>query len=73
MANITISLNDQLLKESRQYAQKQQTSLNNFIRHLLTKTISADQVAWLQETFTLMDKARGHSHNQTWSREELHR
>lgn len=73
MANITISLNDQLLKESRHYAQKQQTSLNSFIRHLLTSTISADQVGWLQETFTLMDKAHGHSHGQTWQRAELHR
>lgn len=72
MSNITISLSEQLLKESRAYAQAQKTSLNDFIRGLLAKTVKKPGTIWLQDSFALMDKAHGHSHGQTWTREELH-
>lgn len=73
MANLTISLNNQLLRDSREYALAHKTSLNDFIRGLLTKTVKKSSTSWLQDSFALMDKAQGNSHGQTWTREELHR
>lgn len=73
MANLTISLNEKLIQQSRLYAEENHTSLNDFIRALLTKTVQKNNKTWLKECFMLMDKADGNSHGKTWSREDLHR
>ena len=39
MPNITISLDEDLLKSGRRYAEKHQTSVNALIRKLLEQTV----------------------------------
>lgn len=40
MKNVTLSIPDDLLKKSREYAEKQGSSLNEFIRQLLKQAIN---------------------------------
>lgn len=40
MKNVTLSLPDDLLKKSREYAEKHGTSLNEFIRQLLKQVVT---------------------------------
>ena len=42
MKNVTLSIPDDILRKSREYANKQGTTLNQMIRIFLTKTINAD-------------------------------
>jgi hypothetical protein len=70
--NITISLDEQLLKLGRQYAEKHQTSMNALIRSLLEQTVKSDSTQWIDECFSLMDRAGGHSKGRRWKREELY-
>ena len=72
MPNITISLDEQLLKLGRQYAEKHQTSMNALIRSLLEQTVKSDSTQWIDECFSLMDQASGHSEGKRWKREDLY-
>ncbi|MBT8363119.1 MAG: hypothetical protein KJP23_00340 [Deltaproteobacteria bacterium] len=72
MPNITISLDEELLKSGRRYAQKHQTSINALIRKLLEQTVRFQSDDWLEECFQLMDRAGGNSEGRKWSREELY-
>ena len=58
MPNITISLDEDLLKSGRRYAEKHQTSMNALIRKLLEQTVRFQSDAWLEECFNLMDVNR---------------
>ena len=72
MPNITISLNEELLKSGRRYAEKYQTSMNALIRRLLEQTVRSQSDDWLEECFRLMDRARGNSKGRKWNREGLY-
>jgi hypothetical protein len=72
MPNITISLDEDLLKSGRRYAEKHQTSVNALIRKLLEQTVRLQSDAWLVECFTLMDRAGANSKGQRWQREDLY-
>ena len=72
MANITISIDEILLKKGREYARKHQISLNRLIRKLLSQTVESDRLIWLDECFEIMDKAKGNSRGQVWNREDLY-
>jgi hypothetical protein len=73
MKNITISLDEVLIKVSREYAQKNQTTLNSLIRDLLSKTVLKESDLLLKEMFQLMDQVNVKSENGiNWTREELH-
>lgn len=72
MANITISIDEKLLRESREYAKVHGTTLNGLIRKLLQHSVTSTSDAWLEECFTLMDKAQGNSRGKRWTREELY-
>ncbi len=72
MPNITISLNEDLLKSGRRYAEKHQTSMNALIRKLLEQTVRLQSDAWLVECFNLMDRAGGDSKGRRWQREDLY-
>jgi hypothetical protein len=41
MANITISIDEALLKAGRKYAEKHQTSINGLIRKLLEESVES--------------------------------
>jgi hypothetical protein len=59
-------------RAKRQYAEKQQTSLNAIIRTMLEQTVRPQSEAWLEEAFKLMDRANGNSNGQSWTREDLY-
>ena len=70
MPNITISLDEDLLKSVRHYAEEHQMSLNALIRKLLDQTINTEFTAWLDECFDLMGRAGGDSQGRQWRRKE---
>ncbi len=72
MANITLSIPEDLLKQGRDYAKKKNTSLNKLIRNLLKMTIINTKKGWLQETFKMADRTASSSKGKTWKREELY-
>ncbi len=72
MPNITISIDEHLLKSGREYAEKHHTSVNALIRNLLEQTVKTDSTQWLDECFALMDRANARSKGKRWKREELY-
>jgi len=72
MPNVTISLDDELIKAGRRYAQKHHTSMNSLIRKLLEQTVKTQTTDWVSECFELMDRAGGDSKGRGWKREDLY-
>ena len=72
MPNITISLNERLIKYGRKYAEKHGTSVNALIRELLQKTVLNDSPQWIDECFNLMDRANARFKGKQWKREDLY-
>ena len=72
MANVTMSIDDELLKKSRQYASSRNTSLNALIRQLLKKTVDSNSQEWMNECIFLMDQVGGNSEGKKWIRSDLH-
>ena len=72
MPNVTISLDEDLLKAGRQYAKKHNTSVNALIRKLLEQTVRSQSEDWLDECFRLMDRAGVNSQGKQWKREDLY-
>jgi hypothetical protein len=72
MPNITISLDEKLLKLGRKYARKHRTSVNALIRKLLAQTVGNDSAQWMEECFALMDRAGADSKGKRWKREDLY-
>ena len=72
MPNITISLDEDLLKAGRQYAKKHHTSVNALIRKLMEQTVRSQSKDRLEECFKLMDQAEVNSQGQQWKREDLY-
>lgn len=72
MKNITLSLDEKILEAGREYAKAHHMSLNALIRKLLAQTVLPAGENWLDEMLGLMDAARGDSHGQKWSREDLY-
>ena len=73
MPNITISLDEKLLKSGREYAKKHRTSVNALIRNLLEQTVKrSDSTQWLDECFAMMNRANVRSKGKRWKREDLY-
>jgi hypothetical protein len=72
MPNITISVDEKLLKSGREYAEKHHTSVNALIRSLLEQTVRTDSAQWVDECFALMDRAEPRSKSTRWKREDLY-
>ncbi len=74
MRKITISIQEDLLRAGRKYAQENHLSLNALIRQLLAKTVlKTSRKNWLEESFSLMDVTKGNSKGSKWKREDLYR
>jgi len=71
MKNITLSIPDDLLIKSREYAAKHGTSLNKLVRALLQSTVVPDRKKKLNSLFDHMDKSKVKT-NINWTREEIH-
>jgi len=72
MPNITISLDEDLIKLGRQYAEAHKTSLNGIIRMLLEHSVKGQSSDWLEERFHLMDRSGSNSEGKHWRREDLY-
>lgn len=72
MANITLSIDEDLLKRSRSYARSRGTSLNALVRNLLSNAASAPDTS-VDFLIERLKKSSGDSKGVKISREELHR
>jgi predicted ATP-dependent endonuclease of OLD family len=72
VANITLAINEELLKAGREYAKRQNISLNALIRKLLERTVRHSSKDWLDECFQKMDLSSGDSKGVKWRREDLY-
>ena len=73
MKNITLALDEKTIKAGREYARKHNLTLNSLVRKLLQQAVSQGSQNWIDECFSLMDKAKVASTVQKWTREDLHR
>lgn len=74
MKNVTISLQEDLLRQGRDYARTHHTTLNALIRDTLARRVmKKKRKASANEFFLLLDQANICSHVYAWKREELYR
>ena len=73
MKNINLSIDDALLQAGREYARQHNTSFNVLVRRLIEQTVVQRQARWLDDTFSLMDKADVKSGHEKWTRGDLYR
>ena len=72
MKNVTLAIDDEMLRAGRTYAERHHTTLNALVRELLVKTVMTDRQALVAEMFRLMDAHPGNSRGQRWTREDLY-
>lgn len=72
MKNITLSIDEELLSQSRKYARKHDTTLNSLVRSLLSKTVQNEAENSSEYVLNTMKKANGNSGGKRWSREDLY-
>lgn len=72
MPNITISMDEELLKAGRRYALEHNTSINALLRKLLEQTVRSQSRQWIDECFRRMDEAKVSSQGKRWRREDLY-
>ncbi|MEW5814154.1 MAG: DUF6364 family protein [Spirochaetota bacterium] len=73
MKNITLALDEKIIKAGREYARRHNLTLNSLIRKLLQQTVLQGSHNWIDESFSLMDKAKVPSIIKKWKRDELYR
>ncbi len=73
MKNITLSIEDDLLKAGRDYARKHRISFNALVRKLIRQTVVSENTNWLDEAFAMMDKLEITDKSEKWTRDELYR
>ena len=73
MRNITLSIDEDVLRAGRDYARNHNISFNVLVRKLIEQTVAPTKEQWLDDTFALMDKLNVSSNSQHWTREELYR
>ena len=73
MKNITLALDEKIIKAGREYARRHNLTLNSLIRRLLEQTVTRNSGKWVDECYLLMDKARVPASTEKWKREELYR
>lgn len=73
MKNITLSIEDDLLKMGREYAKIHNLSFNVLVRKLIAQTVKKNSSTWIDDTFDYIDKNISSSQGITWKREDLYR
>jgi hypothetical protein len=71
--NITLALDEKIIRKGRKYASKHNLTLNSLVRRLLEKTVDTDSSDWIEECFARMDKIDLPAKIEKWNREELYR
>jgi hypothetical protein len=72
MANITLSIDDELLNRGRSYARERGTSLNSLVRKLLVDAVSSPDAS-VDSIIERLKLSSGDSKGLKFTREELHR
>jgi hypothetical protein len=72
MPNVTISLDEKILRASREYARTRNMSLNALIRQLLEQQVLRADANWIDACFSLMDNLGVNSKGRRWKREDLY-
>lgn len=72
MSNITLSIPDEVIKEARDYARKNKTSLNAMIRQFLERTFKKPKKSSIEEFFAIADRCKASSKGWKWNREEIY-
>ena len=72
--NLTLSIDDKLLRAARKVALDRDTSVNNLVREYLTQLVEAEdrQKAALQNIRRIFKTTRARLGPITWTRDELH-
>ena len=74
MRNLTISLDEDLIKAGRRYAKLTGTSINELFRDFLRrKVIGESDSEAADELISALDDAAGNSKGRKWSREDAYR
>ena len=73
MRNITLSIDDDILKLGREYARTHNVSFNVLVRRLIEQTVTKKSSDWLDDTFQYIDQNIHSSVGITWKREDLYR
>ena len=73
MANLTLSIDEELLQKARQAALRENTSVNALVREYLAQYVNARQrrLQALDALDAVADRTRSSS-GERWSRESLH-
>ncbi len=72
MKNVTLSIPDDLLAKSRDYAMEHNTSLNQMIRDYLSSKVLKDQKKGTESLFKHMDSVEVKT-NIKWTRDDLYK
>jgi hypothetical protein len=72
MRNITLAIDEETLKQGREYAKRRNMSFNALVRDVLKRTVQPTSTNWLEETFRIADEAHGNSEGWKWNREEIY-
>jgi hypothetical protein len=71
--NVTLALDEELLRKAREVARRQGKSLNELLREYITAiTMDRLDADTADELFSLMDRAGGKLNGRGWRREEAH-
>lgn len=71
--NITLAVDEQLLKRARRAVQAQGKTLNQYIREQLERLTARDDTAgWIAEFERLSSESKGHSRGWRFNREDAH-
>lgn len=72
MKNVTISIPEDLLRKSREYAQQHGASLNEFIRTLLRQAVTPPGNDPVQKLIDNSERLSVSTKDQKWNRDELY-
>ena len=72
MKNVTLSIPDELLSKSREYAKKHGTSLNQFIRTMLKQYVKNQEKSTIQKLLDKCDEVSVISKPIKWTRDEIY-
>jgi len=70
MKNVTISLTESLLEQTREYARSRKTSVNGLIQDLLRQTVTRE--SFPGDFLELAETVKASSKGRKWSRDSLH-
>ncbi len=73
MKNITLALDEKVIKAGREYARRHNLTLNSLVRKLLEQTVTQRSDKWIDEYFSLLDKVEVRGPVKKWKRDELYR